>query len=48
MMAIVRFLDAVVDGDDDGEEPGEQSEDLVSQDRLGRVRLPPGEGVISV
>ena len=40
------FVGGVVDGDDDGEEPGDEGEDLVGQDGVGAVRLPLGEGVV--
>jgi hypothetical protein len=41
----VRGVGDVVDGDDDGEQPAQDGEDLVGGDGHGRVRLPLGEGV---
>ncbi len=38
-------VDRVPDRDEDGEEPGEQAEDLVGGDGGSRVRLAPTKGV---
>jgi hypothetical protein len=46
--AIVRLVGGVVDRRDDGQDPGEDGEDLVGDDGVCAVRLPLGEGVILV
>lgn len=45
-VAIGGRVDVVVDGDDDGKEPGEEGQDLVGGDGGSAVRLAPGEGVV--
>jgi hypothetical protein len=42
----MRFVGGVVDGDDDGKNPGEEGKDLVGRDGARAVRLSLAEGVI--
>ena len=43
--AIVRLLDAVVNRDDNRQQPGKNGQDLVSDDSIGIVGFLLGEGV---
>lgn len=45
MEAIVRLVNSIVDGDDDGQKPREQGQNLVCDDGAIAVRLPLTEGV---
>lgn len=45
VVAIVRSMGYVVNRDDDGEEPSQKGEDLVSQNGSFGVRLPLAKGV---
>lgn len=47
-VAIVRFVNGVVDRDDDGEEPGEEGEDLEGDDGAVGMGIPLAEGVVLV
>lgn len=44
-VSIMRRLEIVVDGRDDGEDPRKQSQDLVSGDGCRAMRLPLREGI---
>ena len=44
-VAIVRLLNAVVDGNDDRQQPGQDGQDLVGDDGVGVVRFLLSEGV---
>lgn len=45
MVAIMRLVNGIVDGDDDGQNPREQGQDFVCDDGAVAVRLPLAEGV---
>lgn len=45
MEAIVRLVNSIVDGDDDGQKPREQGQNLICDDGAIAVRLPLTEGV---
>lgn len=44
--AIVRLVDGVVDGDDNGQDPGQKGQDLVGQHRAGGMGLLLAEGIV--
>lgn len=44
-VAVLGLVDDIVDGDDDGEEPGYEGEEFVGEDGAGGVRLAVAKGV---
>lgn len=45
-VAIIRTMERIVNGDDKGQDPGNESQNLVYEDRIVRMGVPLPEGIV--